>query len=121
MRQMPLVVPQLFLVGVVLVGAACDDESRPAARSTEVVLRDWQATKDQGKRLHLAEEMIRDGHLIGMTGEQVERELGQPNPRRMSPQYGEVKYIVGASGVDDLWLCIHFKDGKVQQTEIRSD
>ena len=122
MRQKHLLVPRFFLVGAILLaGGACDDQSPPASRPTEVVLRDWRGIEDQDKRLHLAQEMIRDRHLIGMTREQVERELGEPNPRRMSPEYGDVKYIVGPSMVDDLWLCIHLKDGKVQQTEIRSD
>jgi hypothetical protein len=65
--------------------------------------------------------MIRDRHLIGLPREQVEAALGEPNGRRMSPGYGDPKYIVGPSGVDDMWLCIHIENGAVARAELRSD
>jgi hypothetical protein len=81
---------------------------------------EWRAIKDPDGRRHVAEEMIRHGHLIGMARERVEAVLGKPNLLRMSPEYGEPKYVVGPSGVDDMWPCIHVEEGKVRRTELRS-
>jgi hypothetical protein len=56
-----------------------------------------------------------------LTDEQIVAVLGKPNPRQMSAAYGDPKYIVGPSGVDDMWLCIHVENGKVVRAELRSD
>jgi hypothetical protein len=113
----------LFIASIGVNG--CERDSAPvpapAPRSAEAVFTEWRGIADQDKRQHLAEEMIRDGHLTGMTREQVVQVLGKPNSRRMSAAYGDPKYIVGPSLIDDMWLCIHVEDGKVTRAELRSD
>jgi len=107
-----------------LAAAGCDRPAAPAAsppRPAQVVFQEWRAIRDADKRLPLAEEIVRDRHLVGLPPERVVQELGKPNPRRMSPEYGQIKYVVGPNAPDDLWLCIHVKDGSVTSAVIRSD
>jgi hypothetical protein len=114
----------IILLCIALHGAiGCDRASTPAPapRSAEAVFAEWRGIADEDERQPLAEELIRDRHLVGMTREQAVEMLGKPNLRRMSPQYGDPKYIVGPSGVDDLWLCVHVEAGKVVRAELRSD
>ena len=94
--------------------------TRPSPRSADAVVAEW-GPLGRDSRSGVAREIVRDGHLIGLTPERVVELLGEPNRRRMSAEYGELKYIVGPSGVDDLWLCIHVENGRVVRCEIRSD
>lgn len=115
MRHLGLII---LLSAAVLGATGCE---RAPARSADAVFAEWRGIADQDKRQHLAEEMIRDGHLIGMTREQVVAALGKPNLRQMSAAYGDPKYVVGPSYIDDIWLCIHVEGAKVVRAELRSD
>ena len=94
--------------------------TRPASRSANAVVAAW-GSLGSDSRSGVAHEIVRDGHLIGLAPERVVELLGEPNPRRMSPEYGDLKYVVGPSGVDDVWLCVHVENGRVVRCEIRSD
>jgi hypothetical protein len=114
---------RILLCAACLSAHGCGKNSSPSTgvRSPQAVFVECLGIADPDQRRHLAEEMIRDGHLIAMTREQIVEALGEPNSRRMSAAYGDPKYVVGQSGVDDVWLGIHVEDGKVARAEIRSD
>jgi hypothetical protein len=112
------------LLWLALSGAlGCDRDSAPTPtpRAAQTVFADWRGITDEEKRQHLAEEMIRDGHLVGMKRDEVVVALGEPHPRPMSAAYGDPKYVVGPNGPDAMWLCIHIENGKVTRAEVRSD
>lgn len=76
---------------------------------------------DKRERQSLAQEMIRDEHLIGMTHEQVVAALGKSDGGPGWPAYGDPTYLVGPNDLDDMWLCVHVEGGKVVRAEIRAD
>lgn len=110
----------LWLALVGTIGCEPSPATTPSPRSADAVFAEWRSIAEQDKRQRVAEEPIRDKHLIGMTREQVLAALGEPSLRNL-PGYGDPKYIVGQSGIDDMWLCVYIEDGKVIRTMLRSD
>ena len=108
-----------LLVATMFVFGCGDDNPQPRAAST--VFAEWAAIEDRDRRTPLAEELIEDDHLIGLSREEVVSRLGPGNARPMSDAYGDPKYIVGPNGLDDMWLCIHIEDDSVVRAELRSD
>ncbi len=60
-------------------------------RPRDAVFRHWRSITPEDARRDVAEEMVRDRHLVGLAPDDVVRELGRPNSRRMSPEYGDLK------------------------------
>ena len=114
------------LTFVVIVGSLLSNPEEPTPlpepRGFAAVLDDWNAVDHWEQRGDLAREITRDDHLLGMTKDEVEAALGPGWARHMSPAYGDIKYGVAPSGLDNLWLCIHLDDaGRVHDVMIRSD
>ena len=120
MRTLTLLVALIVASSGVL---SCRKPPAPApARTRAAVIADWQAIKEDDQRLAIAQELVRDNHLIGLTEGGVVQALGPSHPRILSTEYGDIKYVVGPNGIDDLWLCIHLdSNSRVSSAQIRSD
>ena len=82
----------------------------------------WAKTPD-GQRYDQAQKLVETHRLVGLTGDEVKRQLGPPSSVSEDPPSYEYLVQIGAAGFNSVYvLDIRFNpDGKVQEAFLRGD
>lgn len=101
--------------------------TRPTAFDRQAWLDGARGVPSQdAPRLRMADGLIRDGRLIGMTGAQVDALLGPQNQtENFRPEYAYVYWLGAERGyisIDSEWLVLKLgRDGKVAEARLVRD